>query len=225
MLRDAIVSGQLAPGQRLVEAKLAEEMGVSRNPVREAIRRLEHEGLVEALPRAGMAVARIDLADVVQLYAVRSVLEGLAARQAAGRLTAEQAERMERSVAEGEECRTRGDLECLVKSSSDFHRTVLEAAANRRLEALMEILDVHVSRYRRLSLQAEGSPAEVLQDHRRILTVLKQGDAEQAERLMRAHLQRSGQQIIRFLGGKEGTKAFASGQAGYNLAMPVFGSR
>lgn len=208
-LRDAIVSGQLAPGERLVEARLAQELGVSRNPVREALRRLEHEGLASRLPRGGMAVAEVNLRDVAEVYAVRSVLEGLAARLAARRLREEQLELLRRSVEEGERARETGDLEELVRSSTTFHAVILEAAGNARLSALLEALDNHISRFRRLSLQAEGGPAEVLEEHRQLLALLEQGQEEEAERLMRSHLERSGKVIIQFLGRKKG---FASGR-------------
>lgn len=210
-LREAIISGHLAPGERLVEAKLAQEMGISRNPVREALRRLEHEGLARRLPRGGMAVAEVDLRDVAEVYAVRSVLEGLAARLAAGRLRAEHRERMARSIREGEEARRRGDLDLLVQTSSIFHGTIMEVAGNARLSSLMQVLDHHISRFRRLSLQAEGSPAEVLEEHRHILEALERGDEVQAEALMRQHLEHSGRQILRFL-GRQAKQGFASGQ-------------
>ncbi|MDI6893647.1 MAG: GntR family transcriptional regulator [Bacillota bacterium] len=211
VLREAIISGQLAPGERLVEAKLAQEMGISRNPVREALRRLEHEGLARRHPRGGMAVAGVDLRDVAEVYAVRSVLEGLAARLAAGRLRAEHRERMAASIREGEEARRGGDLDLLVRTSTVFHNTIMEVAGNTRLASLMQVLDHHISRFRRLSLQAEGSPAEVLEEHRHILEVLERGDGAAAEALMREHLEHSGRQILRFL-GRQAKNGFASGQ-------------
>ncbi len=210
-LREAIVSGHLAPGERLVEAKLAQEMGISRNPVREALRRLEHEGLACRCPRGGMAVADIDLRDVAEVYAVRSVLEGLAARLAAGRLRPEHRERLSRSIQDGEEARRTGELDRLVASSGIFHNTVLEVAGNARLTSLLHVLDHHISRFRRISLQAEGSPAEVLEEHRHILDALERGDGAQAEDLMRRHLEHSGRQILRFL-GRHAKKGFAGGQ-------------
>ena len=211
VLREAIISGQLAPGERLVEAKLAQEMGISRNPVREALRRLEHEGLARRHPRGGMVVAEVDLRDVAEVYAVRSVLEGLAARVAAGRLRPEHRERMAASIRDGEEARRRGDLDLLVQSSSTFHNTILEVAGNARLTSLMQVLDHHIARFRRLSLQAEGSPAEVLEEHRHILEALEQGDGAAAENLMRQHLEHSGRQILRLL-GRQAKNGFASGR-------------
>ncbi|MDI6823985.1 MAG: GntR family transcriptional regulator [Bacillota bacterium] len=211
VLREAIVSGHLTPGERLVEARLAQEMGISRNPVREALRRLEHEGLARRHPRGGMAVAEIDLRDVAEVYAVRSVLEGLAARLAAGRLRAEHRERLVRSIQEGEEARRSNELDRLVASSSVFHSTVLEAAGNARLTSLLQVLDHHISRFRRISLQAEGSPAEVLEEHRHILDALERGDGAEAEDLMRRHLEHSGRQILRFL-GRHAKTGFAGGQ-------------
>lgn len=211
VLREAIVSGHLTPGERLVEARLAQEMGISRNPVREALRRLEHEGLARRHPRGGMAVAEIDLRDVAEVYAVRSVLEGLAARLAAGRLRPEHRERLVRSLQEGEEARRSGELDRLVASSSVFHSTVLEAAGNARLTSLLQVLDHHISRFRRISLQAEGSPAEVLEEHRHILNALERGDGAEAEDLMRRHLEHSGRQILRFL-GRHAKRGFAGGQ-------------
>lgn len=199
-LKDAIVSGHLAPGERLVEAKLASELGVSRNPVREAMRRLEHDGLVQRGSRGGMVVAEIDLRDVAEVYAVRGVLEGLAARLAASRLRQEDRRVLTQSVEEGEKARQAGDLETLVHTSGTFHSTIVQAAANARLSALLHVLDSHISRFRRLSLQAEGGPVEILEEHRQLLAVLERGDGEEAERLMRIHLEHSGRQILKSFG-------------------------
>src|SRR5690606_12292208 len=110
VLREAIITGKLRPGERLMEVQLAEELGVSRTPVREAIRKLELEGLVLMIPRRGAYVAEISMKDIADVFEIRAALEGLAAQLAAERCTPEEIENLERSLVQINVSAERGDI-------------------------------------------------------------------------------------------------------------------
>ncbi|MDD2553301.1 MAG: GntR family transcriptional regulator, partial [Desulfotomaculaceae bacterium] len=129
-LRKAIIIGKLKPGERLMEIQLAEEMGVSRTPVREAIRKLELEGFVVMVPRKGAYVAGVSVKDIADVFEVRSALEGLAASLASERITEEEMEDLEKvfHLITGEE-----DLLTVVKKDNEFHELIYKASRNQRL--------------------------------------------------------------------------------------------
>jgi DNA-binding GntR family transcriptional regulator len=169
-------------------------LGLSRTPVREAILRLEKEGFVEIHPRLGTLVSRLDLRQIREMYQVRSLLEGAAARQVAGTIPASRIAALEeelRSYTLGENA----DLKAISQSGVKVHRLIVESCENRVLAGVIESLHEHFRRFRSLSLEI---PAKVLsshQDHLVILDALKRGDGEAAERLIHAHFERA----VRFL--------------------------
>ena len=120
-LREAIVDGVLKPGERLMEIQLAEELGVSRTPVREAIRKLELEGFVVMIPRRGTYVADMSIKDINEVYEVRTALDVLAAGLAAERITEEELEQMERLLVQIGEYIEQGDMDKIVEVDSQFH--------------------------------------------------------------------------------------------------------
>lgn len=129
-IRDMILRGDLAPGDRLLEDRLAQQLGVSRNPVREAIRALEATGLVDVQPRQGATVSRLDIDDVSQLLVVRSVLEGLAAELAATNCSPDDLAAIDRCLEEGRAASAVGDLITAAGRHRDFHVAIEKASAN-----------------------------------------------------------------------------------------------
>lgn len=187
-MRDAILSGVLEPGERLMEIQLAEEMGVSRTPVREAIRKLELENFVVMIPRKGAYVAGVSSKDVADVFEIRSALEGLAAGLAAERITEDELEQMERVLfyranAEGEM-----DLEQIVKSDTDFHALVYSASRNERLIQILANLREQIQRFRATSLAVPGRNKLALEEHRMIVEALRKHDSEEAQSLAMAHI-------------------------------------
>lgn len=185
-LREAIISGVLEPGERLMEIQLADEMGVSRTPVREAIRKLELEGFVVMIPRKGAYVAGVSHKDVADVFEIRSALEGLAASLAAERVTDEEIEQMERILLyrQGEEL----TLEEIVESDTDFHALVYKASRNERLIQILENLREQIQRFRATSLAVPGRMKDAIEEHRGIVEALARHDVEEAHALAMAHI-------------------------------------
>ncbi len=188
-LRDAILNQTLEPGERLMEIQLAEEMGVSRTPVREAIRKLELEGLVVMVPRKGVYVAGISIRDIHEVFEVRASLEGLAARLAAQRITPDELDLMERSLfIEAGEI-DKDDLGNIVKTDTDFHELLYKAARNLRLYQMVNNLQEQLLRFRSTSLARPGRSKDALDEHRKILEALALGDSKLAEKLAIEHIE------------------------------------
>jgi DNA-binding GntR family transcriptional regulator len=186
-LRQAIVSGDLAPQSRLFEPELARQLNVSRTPLREAIRQLEAEGFVTTVPRLGSFVSQISAQDAEDLYAIRMVIEGLAARQAA-----ENADPAKRKVLQkilSDLAKRTGDYRQYHEISGRFHDIIVELSGNRRLQGIYHSLAQHVSRMRTLSLAVRGRPEISLRGHRRIAAAILRGQGVEAERAMRTHIE------------------------------------
>src|SRR4051794_15922744 len=126
VLRAAILSGRLGPGARLVEADIARQMAISRSPVREAVRKLEREGMVEYKPRRGTVVVGLSRADVADAYQLRAHLEGYGARLAATRATDAQLSELAMFIERMRDCAVAGDLAALVAADVEFHRSLCE---------------------------------------------------------------------------------------------------
>ncbi|MGC7871626.1 GntR family transcriptional regulator [Desulfosporosinus sp. SYSU MS00001] len=186
-MREAILNGVLEPGERLMEIQLAEEMGVSRTPVREAIRKLELENFVVMIPRKGAYVAGVSLKDVADVFEIRSALEGLAAGLAAERVTDDELEQMEQALFyranEGEM-----DLEQIVKSDTDFHALVYKASRNERLIQILANLREQIQRFRSTSLAVPGRNKDAIEEHRMIVEALRNHNSEEAQALAMAHI-------------------------------------
>ena len=186
-LRQAIITGELSPKSHLIEPELARQLNVSRTPLREAIRQLEAEGLVTTVPRVGCFVSEITPRDVEDLYAIRTVIEGLAARQAA-----ENPDPAKRAVLEKILADLAGrtlDYRQYHEISGKFHDVIVGLSGNRRLQGIYQSLVQHVSRMRTLSLAVRGRPQVSLRGHRRIASAILRGQGAEAERAMRAHIE------------------------------------
>ena len=188
-LREAILSQQLEPGERMMEIQLAEEMGVSRTPVREAIRKLELEGLVVMIPRKGAYVAGLSLKDVAEVFEIRRVLEGLAAELAVDRITDDELENLERYLVKIAEDIERSDLNKVVETDTDFHTLLYQASRNQRLAQIINNLREQIQRFRATSLSHPGRMKEALEEHRKIVEAISSRDSETARRLAQEHIE------------------------------------
>jgi DNA-binding GntR family transcriptional regulator len=186
-LRQAIITGELAPKSRLIEPELARQLNVSRTPLREAIRQLEAEGFVTTVPRVGSFVSEITAQDAEDLYALRTVIEGLAARQAAENPDPAKREVLENILADL--AKRIGDYRQYHEISGKFHDIIVELSGNRRLQGIYHSLAQHVSRMRTLSLAVRGRPKVSLRGHRHIASAILRGQGAEAERAMRAHIE------------------------------------
>lgn len=193
-LRDMIVSGRLRAGETVSEVQLAELLGISRTPVREAVRRLVGLGLVDATPR-GLRVFRPTAEDVAEVYFLRAAIEGALVRAAAARITPEQIDLLRTIHAESERTAARADIASLVALNGRFHSTIATAAGSPRSTATLRDLEPLVASYRRLSLLAPGHQAASIADHARLIELLAGHNGPGAEALMREHIAAAGRRV------------------------------
>ncbi|WP_299480129.1 GntR family transcriptional regulator [uncultured Paracoccus sp.] len=188
-LCDDIRAGVLAPGSRLREAEIAERLSVSRTPVREAIRRLEAEGLVDHLPRSGATVRRLDYSETMELYEMRTVLEGTAARLAARAASPVELEELQAINAEMRAAD--GQPERLVRLNRQFHRRLLEASRNRFLLRAMATVENTLLILGASSMHLPERAVAAVAEHGEVLDALLIRDGAAAEAAMRRHMERA----------------------------------
>ena len=188
ILRTEIFSGQLKPGEPLPERLLAEQLGVSRTPVREALFTLHSEGLVELTPNRGATVRTITSHDIVQIYSLRQVLESYAAREAAQARTRQDLDALEDAHAKLERISASGTATEQALADLSFHTLISEAAGSPLLQTIMgQVLAFTVS-YRSNYAYPSDRAAVAITEHRAILDALRDGDPDRAEQLMREHV-------------------------------------
>lgn len=188
-IRDAIFTGALPPGARLSVPALADRLGVSRSPVREAVVRLIQDRLAVEEPRRGAVVARIELADLIRIYEVREVLEGLAVGLAARRDDPELADRLADVLHEHEHAVTSGDLAAHTELDMRFHSLIRHGCGNPEVARLLDDIQVQV-RLAMLTTTVTAGPQKALADHQAIYSAIRDRDPAQAERYARAHVSR-----------------------------------
>jgi DNA-binding GntR family transcriptional regulator len=186
-LRRRIVDGDYAQGERLTENRLAEDFGVSRNPVREALRVVESEGFVEILPRRGAVVATLDETAIRDLFAVRKQLETLAAGLAAERATEDDVARLRALLAEANKATEAGDLARVAELNSALHVAVIDISGNRWLASLSSAMYHHVHWVFRVGA-AQRAPHS-WEEHIRLVDAIAAGDADAAVAAAEAHVE------------------------------------
>lgn len=196
-LKMQILKGTIVPGTRLMEVDLADEMGVSRTPIREAIRKLEKEGLVTIEPRRGAYASQISTKDMVEILEVRQNMEGLAAAFAASRITPEQLRELKQVSENYNNAVIEGNMEDMIKYDTRFHRIIVESCKNKVLVTMIEQLQELVLRFRYIYYdnfrRAENMPSE----HKVILEAIEQGDTETAREAADVHIDQLKQLIIK----------------------------
>ena len=188
LIREAIVDGRLEPGRPLKEEELARELGISRTPVREALRVLQTEGLVTSTPNRSAVVRSHDADELAQMYELRALLEGYAARCAAPRISEEGLERLRESCARFASLVHDDDLSELVKENVNFHQIVLEAAGNPRLSGMVRSVIELPLVYRSYLWYSAEQKLISEHYHRQIAKALEDRDAERAELIMKEHV-------------------------------------
>ncbi|MCL0106729.1 GntR family transcriptional regulator [Peptococcaceae bacterium] len=198
-VRDAIISGKFKPGERLMEVQLAEEMGVSRTPVREAIRKLELEGFVKIMPHKGAYVAKVSIKDIIDVFEVRAALEALAARLAAKRITEDELKQLKRaamSIADLADGHDIHDIEEAVKVDTGFHDIIYKASRNEKLVQFITHLREQMKRFRATSLALPGRTKMALEEHEKIVQALWDRNEELAAELSRKHIENAERSIL-----------------------------
>lgn len=198
-LRRAIMQGNLKPGERLMEIKLANRMGVSRTPIREAIRMLELEGLVVMIPRKGAQVAKITEKDLREVLEVRMGMEQLAVRFACERITTEQADELYKASREFEEAVKQNNLTQIAEADVHFHELVYQASGNARLVQLLNNLREQMYRYRIEYLKVTEIRSSLVKEHDILCEKLRARDVLGAQSIMNDHIGRQEEYILQNL--------------------------
>jgi DNA-binding GntR family transcriptional regulator len=189
-LRSAIVSGHIPPEDRLVEEVIARELEVSRTPVREALHKLEREGLIEHFPNRGFTVIRETESHVAEIFEIRSILEGHILRIACESATDEFISELKSILEKAERCLAQSKIGELHRSNTLFHdRIIHQVPGRKRLKGLVKDLREYVLRYRSATLQFPGGAERTLQGHEKIILALETGDQDLCESVMRAHIE------------------------------------
>jgi len=189
VLRDAIVNQILKPGERLMETELAEEIGVSRTPVREAIRKLELENYVVMIPRKGTYVAGLSIKDINEVFEIRGALEAQAAALAAQRATQEEIEEMQRIVFLGSAHWESSDLQKIIELDTNFHELIYAASRNNRLQTMIKDLREQVQRFRTKTLAVPGRLKFALHEHKRIVEAIAERDVAASRKAAWEHIE------------------------------------
>jgi DNA-binding GntR family transcriptional regulator len=195
-IRTAIATGKQKPGQRLVEGQLSELYGVKRNKIREALRRLEHEGFVTITPNVGAVVAAFSRVDIEQMYDLLAVLDGLAVRLATPFITDAQMLKLEKIQKKME---STDNIHLISHSNTEFHLLLDEFSENRRLVEITGNISARISVFGYSSFHVPGQTAVSNDEHRKIIQAMKERDPVLAEQFMRDHLIEAKNRLIKWL--------------------------
>lgn len=203
-LRYLILAGKYEPGQRLREDELADDLAVSRTPVRQALMKLEAEGMVEIVPRRGATVCNFSVDEVWHIYDLRAVLEGHAARRAAGRIQDRELDNMREAIEAFEQYEFNDQAQeqqvrWLVKCNQEFHGSVVAASGNPKLELLLQRTVEVPLLFKAVAWYTPYERSIANYQHQQILWALEAADGERAEILMREHVYEGRDRVIRAL--------------------------
>lgn len=187
-LREEILAGKYAADEELKEKNIGEELGVSRTPVREALRQLELEGLVSIIPNRGAFVVGVSLKDVKDIYEIRSLLEGLCAKWAARNITDEQLAELEENIFLSEFHSAKENWEQILELDNRFHELLYQASASRELIHVLKDYHQYVQRVRKITLAEPERVKNSTGEHRLIVEALKNHDPETAQKQARNHI-------------------------------------
>ena len=198
-LRQAILRGELKPGERLMEIQLANKLGVSRTPIREAIRKLELEGLVVMIPRKGAEVAKITVRDLKDALEVRMAIDSLSVKLACERLDEDDKTEIKQACVAFREAVKSGNVQAIVEGDERFHNTIYRASKNQKLITIAMNLREQVYRYRFEYVKDFSYHENLIREHDQITEAILKGDVETAQKIMKEHIYNQEQIVIRNL--------------------------
>jgi DNA-binding GntR family transcriptional regulator len=203
-LRTAIIEGRLTPGARLTERELIDMTGVSRTVIREALRQLESEGFVEIVPNKGPIVRKLTLAEANDLYLIRAVLEGLAARMFVAHAGKDDIARLKGALDETFAAYREGDPEVVLKAKNRFYDILFQGSGSKTLSSMIATLHARIWRWRALGLghprRSPGRSQESIRGLRNLLKAIERRDADAAEEIARIEVTNAANEVIRILG-------------------------
>ena len=195
-LREAKKMGELKPGERLMEVQLAQKMGVSRTPVREAIRKLELEGFVIMIPRKGAHVAKLSVKDIMDVLEVRASLDGLATSLAAERIAESELKELRQVQSQFDSYVEKDNLQGVIKKDVEFHDVIYKASKNDKLIQISNNLREQVYRFRVIYLKDFRSTKEVIREHMEIYQAISNRDPDAARKAAEKHIKNQELMIV-----------------------------
>ncbi len=205
-IREAILKGTLKAGEKVAEPELAERFGISRTPIREAFRQLESEGYLTVIPRKGAVVTSLSERDVEEFYAIKSILEGYAARMAAENLSDKDIEKLESINERLQQLADDEDVKNFFKVHNEFHDLFIRAAGNEKLRELIGQMMMRFNRLRMASLSLPGRMKISVDEHKKIIEAFKAHNGEKADNLVKKTASYGGQVLLQSLAKEEGRK-------------------
>ncbi len=196
-LREAIIVGELKPGERLMEVQLAEKMGVSRTPVREAIRKLELEGLVEMLPRKGAHIADLSVKDIMDVLEVRATLDGLASSLSASRISDDEIKELKHVHSQFVNYVEKENLQGSIKKDAEFHDIIYRSSRNDKLIQISNNLREQIQRFRVIYIKDYSSTRDLIKEHNEIYDAIITRDSGAAMQFAQSHIKNQEEAIIK----------------------------
>jgi DNA-binding GntR family transcriptional regulator len=200
-IRDSIISGKLKPGERLLEVNISKALGVSRTPAREAFLQLDSEGFLQVMPRKGAVVTKLSSKDARDVYSVRSVLEGLAVRLAIENISNEKINLLI-SINDKLEKLSKGKIENpknIIEHNHNFHDIINKEANNDKLFQMIDLLRKQTTRYNQIYLSFLTYLKKSIDEHKKIISAIKAGNKDLAEKIMRKHAEYAGRVLCEYI--------------------------
>jgi DNA-binding GntR family transcriptional regulator len=197
-LREQLLNGEIPPRHHLIEAKIAEDLGISRTPVREALHSLELEGLIESIPRVGYVVKPISEREVEEICEIRSEIEGLAARWAIEKAHEKLVLELGKNISLSENKVSKGDVKAFVDVDAQFHEIISKFSGSQRLLELAQTLRRHMLRYRIQSIYSVDNVLRAIDGHKGILRAIEKRDPEEVNKAFRHHMEQSKKDILTY---------------------------
>lgn len=196
-LRNAILSGDLKPGERLMEISLADQLGVSRTPVREAIRKLELENFVEMIPRKGAYVAQLKAKDILDILEIRAIFDGYAASAAAQRMTDDEIKSLGNTLDKFNKAAIKGDKQAMIETDNRFHDQMIQATKNRKLIEIVSSLQDQFQRFRILYFNEFDDYGQMQSSHQELYDAIAGRDTKSARERAEEHIRIVENSVIR----------------------------
>ena len=194
-LKEAIINGEMAPGSRIIENRLANSLGISRTPVREAIHKLDRAGFLKRLSQGGFTVVSLTRDEIEEAFGIRCILESYAARLAAFKHKAEDLKPLDDKLKEYQACLNNGKLDELQRINTEFHDTLYALSQSPKLIKMIGDLKDQIYRFRKILLSDADMARAVDKDHQKMLEAMKARDLDQVERFVKEHILR-GQKLV-----------------------------
>lgn len=198
-LEEGILNGKIESGENLTEIKLSSDLGVSRTPVREALRMLEQKNLVQITPNKGAIVLGISEKDLDDIYTIRMNIEGLGARWTVANITEEQIDDLKEIVELQEFYMMKDSLEQINQLDAKFHEKMYEYSNSRTLQYMLSDLHHMIKRYRKISFNSKGRTEKAIEEHRKILEAVISHDSDAAEKLTIQHIKNAKENLLNII--------------------------